>query len=129
MKPLALTTALISLSLLSVAGCAGPKEYQPYSTSQRTLFLTSPRTVGPEPVYARTRWVRPSEVLPQREHANSSTSSAGLRESPSLRPVFELSLKNATLESMALVRVIIDHENKEVRFLPASAQSPKLFEE
>jgi hypothetical protein len=33
------------------------------------------------------------------------------------------------IEKEAQVRVIVDHENKEVRFLAAEAQSPRLFEE
>jgi hypothetical protein len=107
-------------------------------------------------------------VLPQRDTAGRAESE--LRETPSLRTVFELSVQNATLEetarvlaataryssytapsiasekisvknlgtidelartieSKAQVQVVVDHENKEVRFLPASAESPKLFEE
>jgi hypothetical protein len=119
-------------------------------------------------VYARTRWVRPPELLPQRDTTGKVDSQ--LRETPTLRTVFELSLQNTTLEetarilaataryssytapsiasekisvknlgtidelartieSKAQVQVVVDHENKEVRFLPASAESPKLFEE
>jgi hypothetical protein len=164
------TTALtvLCLSATLAAGCSGPKDYEPYSTSHRTIFMPAVRTVGAEPVYARTRWVRPPDVLPQRDISGASNSE--LRETPSLRTVFELSLKDVTLEETARVlaataryssytapsiasnkisiknlgtidelgriigkeaqvQVVVDHENKEVRFLPASAESPKLFEE
>lgn len=168
MKLSSVTILALAMSLLATSGCGGPKPYQPYSNTQRTMFLPSVRTVGPDPVYARTRWVRPPEVLPQRDIAGVTDQE--LKDSPSLRTVFELSIKNATLEetarilaataryssytapSIALekisvknlgtidelgriiegkapVHVVIDHENKEVRFLPASGQSPKLFEE
>jgi hypothetical protein len=151
---------------LMLAGCGGVKEYQPVPKSGG-LYMPSVRTVGPEPVYSRTRWVRPPEVLPQRE---SSSGSANLQDSPSLRPVFQLSLKNATLEetarvlaataryssytapsiaknkisvtnlgtidelariieSKARVQVVVDHENREVRFLAAHAEQPRLFDE
>lgn len=157
-----------SAAVVALAGCAGPKPYEPYANDQRTIFMPSVRTVGAEPVYSRTRWVRPPELLPQRDIPGSTD--VALRNTPILRTIFELSVKNATLEetarilaataryssytapsiaaekisvknlgtidelgriieSKAQVQVIIDHENKEVRFLPASAQSPKLFEE
>jgi hypothetical protein len=163
-----LALTVCGCSLVALAGCAGPKEYEPYATSQRTLFMPSVRTVGPEPVYSRTRWVRPPEVLPQRDMPG--VTEAALVNSPSLRTVFQLSLTNATLEETARVlaataryssytapsianqkvsiknigtidelgriiekeaqvRVIVDHENKEVRVLAAEAQSPRLFEE
>lgn len=159
---------LFGACVISAVGCAGPKPYEPYSMTQRTIFMPSYRTVAPEPVYARTRWVRAPDVLPQRDI--SGVTDLPLRDSPSLRPVFELSVKDASLEETARilaamaryssytapsiaantisvknlgtidelgriierkaqVQVIIDHENKEVRFLPASAQSPRLFEE
>jgi hypothetical protein len=168
MRALSLAIATLSFSLVSAVGCGGPKEYEPYSTSQRTIFMPSVRTVGAEPVYARTRWVRPPEVLPQRDRPGAVDEQ--LRETPSLRTVFQLSLQDVTLEetarilaataryssytapsiasekisiknlgtidelariieSKAQVQVVVDHENKEVRFLPASGQSPRLFEE
>ena len=168
MRTLSIAIAALSISVLASTGCGGPKDYEPYSTSQRTIFMPSVRTVGPEPVYARTRWVRPPEVLPQRDSAGRAERELG--ETPSLRTVFELSVQNAsleetarilaataryssytapsiasekisiknlgtidelarTIESKAQVQVVVDHENKEVRFLPASAERPKLFEE
>ena len=159
--------ALYSLVVLVGAGCSGVKEYQPI-TKNSGLFMPSVRTSAPEPVYARTRWVRPPEVLPQRDSAGQET--VGLQESPSLRPVFQLSLKNATLEetarvlaataryssytapsiakdkisvtnlgtidelartieSKARVQVVVDHQNREVRFLAAHAEQPRLYDE
>jgi len=150
-----------------VAGCGGVKDYQPIPKNEG-LYMPSVRTVGPEPVYARTRWVRPPEVLPQRDKYPQVAES--LRDSPSLRPVFQLSLKDTTLEetarvlaataryssytapsiakdkisvtnlgtidelariieSKARVQVVVDHENREVRFLAAHAEQPRLFDE
>jgi hypothetical protein len=160
--------SLLTLTIfgLILTGCGGVKDYQPIPKSSG-LYMPSVRTVGPEPVYARTRWVRPPEVLPQRD---TSSDSAGLRDSPSLRPVFQLSLKNVTLEetarvlaatsryssytapsiakdkisvtnlgtidelariieSKARVQVVVDHQNREVRFLAAHAEQPRLFDE
>ena len=161
--------AVSGFCLVSIGGCAATtKPYQPTSSKERTVFMPSLRTVAPEPIYARTRWVRAPQVLPQRDVP--SLGNPELRDSPTLRPVFEINIKDATLEetarilsataryssytapsiannkislknlgtidelgriieSKAQVQVIIDHENKEVRFLPASAQSPRLFEE
>jgi len=160
---------LIAFSICGIlsVGCGGVKDYQPIPRGPG-LFMPSVRTVGPEPVYARTRWVRPPEVLPERD--SESSTSAALRETPSLRPVFELSLRNTTLEetarvlaataryssytapsianekisvtnlgtidelariieSKARVQVVVDHENREVRFLAAQAEQPRLFDE
>ena len=162
--------SLLILTILGssmVVGCGGVKDYQPIP-KEDGLYMPSVRTVGAEPVYARTRWVRPPEVLPQRESYQAAE--ASLRGSPSLRPVFELSLKNTSLEetarvlaataryssytapsiahekisitnlgtidelariieSKARVQVVVDHENREVRFLAAQAEQPRFFEE
>ncbi|MFN4895356.1 MAG: hypothetical protein ACK5GN_05730 [Pseudomonadota bacterium] len=152
---------------LMTSACGGVKDYQPIPKNEG-LFMPSVRTVGPEPVYARTRWVRAPQVLPERD--NPVASEGALRDSPSLRPVFQLSLKNTTLEetarvlaataryssytapsiakekisvtnlgtidelariieSKARVQVVVDHENREVRFLAAHAEQPRLFDE
>jgi len=162
--------SLFVLSILSasmISGCGGVKDYQPIP-KDNALYMPSVRTVGAEPVYARTRWVRPPEVVPQRESYQAAA--MNMRESPSLRPVFELSLKNTSLEetarvlaataryssytapsiandkisvtnlgtidelariieSKARVQVVVDHENREVRFLAAQAEQPRFFEE
>ncbi len=160
---------LLSL-LLTASGCTkGPKEYQPYSATKRTIFLPAVRSAGAEPVYARTRWTHPPEVLPQRERPGTKDSIEG-RSAPMLRPVFHLELKNASLEETARVlaatsryesyadpsialhkitienlgtidelgqiierkaqiQVVIDHQNKEVRFLAPTAEQPRLFKE
>ena len=129
--------------------------------------MPSYRSVGPEPVYARTRWVQPPEVLPPRSDGSTENS---YDRSPSLRPVYELTLKDATLEQTckvlaqmaryssytspslatqkfsfqnlgtidelaqiigqrAGIKVVVDHENKEVRFLVRTALEPTLFSE
>jgi hypothetical protein len=157
----------ITACCILAAGCGGVKDYQPIPRNPG-LFMPSVRTVGPEPVYARTRWVRSPEVLPQRDKGTQGGDN--LREAPSLRPVFQLSLKNTTLEetarvlaataryssytapsiakdkisvrnlgtidelariieSKARVQVVVDHENREVRFLAAHADQPRLFDE
>lgn len=148
------------------AGCSTSdvKPYSPTSKNTRTIFMPSYTTAGADPVYARTRWVHPPEVLPPRSGDSSS------ERSPSLRPVYELNLKNATLDqtckvlaSMARyssytspslatqtfsfqnlgtidelaqiigqkagIKVVVDHENKEVRFLVRTALEPTLFSE
>ena len=143
------------------------KPYDAQGTKGRTLFLPSYRSAAPEPVYARTRWVQPPEVLPSRE-VEDTDSSYG--QAPPLRPVYELSMKNATLEQTckilasmaryssytspslatqkysfknlgtldelariieekAQIKVVVDHENKEVRFLVRTAYEPTLFSE
>lgn len=154
--------ALLGL-LSSCVGCSnGLKPYEPTSKTGRTLFMPSYRVAGPEPVYARTRWVHPPEVLPARERADAGTS---YESSPSLRPVFHLQMRKATLEETAkvlasmaryssyvspslaqlkfsfdnlgtidelariieeeaMIKVVVDHENKEVRFLVRTALEP-----
>jgi len=158
---------LYSLVIVLGAGCSGVKEYQPIAKNG-ALFMPSMRSAAPEPVYSRTRWVRPPEVLPDRDSVSSKSESLG--ETPNLRPVFQLSLKNATLEetarvlaataryssytdpsiakdkisvtnlgtidelartieSKARVQVVVDHQNREVRFLAAHAEQPRLYDE
>lgn len=143
------------------------KPYDGNGKKTRTLFLPSYRSAGAEPVYARTRWVHPPEVLPGRE---SESTSSSYDRAPTLRPVYQLSLKNATLEQTskvlasmaryssyvspslatqkysfenlgtidelamiieekAQIKVVVDHENKEVRFLVRTALEPTLFSE
>jgi hypothetical protein len=160
---------LVALMMCGVsAGCSTSvvKPYEPTSNTSRTLFLPSYRVAGPEPVYARTRWAHPPEVLPAREGGDTSSS----YNTPSLRPVYEISLTNATLEQTckvlaqmaryssytspslakekfslknlgtidelartieekAQIKVVVDHENKEVRFLVRTALEPTLFSE
>lgn len=163
-------TLIVGLVLCGVfAGCSTSdvKPYSPTSKNTRTIFMPSYRTVGADPVYARTRWVQPPEVLPprSREATDSSYDAA-----PTLRPVYELTLKNASLdqackvlaqmaryssytspslatqkfsfqnlgtvdelariiEQKAGIKVVVDHENKEVRFLVRTALEPTLFSE
>ena len=149
-------------------GCStgAVKPYDAQSKQGRTIFMPSYRVAGPEPVYARTRWVHPPEVLPARERGDTDSS----YNAPSLRPVYELSLTNATLdqtckvlasmaryssytspslakekfsfknlgtidelariiEEKAQIKVVVDHESKEVRFLVRTALEPTLFRE
>jgi hypothetical protein len=168
MRALSVSKALLVIGL-TLSGCGSTtKPFNPKSDGQRTIFMPSVRTVGPEPVYARTRWVRAPEVVPERDIPGQSN--GGLGDSPSLRPVFQLSLKDATLEetarvlaataryssftspsiaadkisvknigtidelariieSKARVQVVVDHENREVRFLAVHAEQPRLFDE
>lgn len=142
------------------------KPYEPVAKSGRTLFMPSYRVAGPEPVYARTRWVHPPEVLPSRDDGDTNSS----YDAPPLRPVYQLSISNGTLEQTckvlasmaryssytspslakekfslknlgtidelariieerARIKVVIDHENKEVRFLVRTTLDPTLFSE
>jgi len=82
--------------LVAPSGCGRPKEYEPYSTSSGTLFMPSVRTVGPEPVYARTRWVRAPQALPQRDMPGKLAPE--VENAPNLRTTFQLVVKDATLE-------------------------------
>ena len=150
------------------AGCSTSdvKPYEPTSKTGRTLFMPSYRVAGPEPVYARTRWTHPPEVLPGRSMGDTDSSYS----TPPLRPVYELTLKDATLEQTckvlasmaryssytspslakekfsfknlgtidelartieekAQIKVVVDHENKEVRFLVRTTLEPTLFSE
>lgn len=164
------SSLIVGLIVCGVAaGCSTSdvKPYDPVGTKGRTLFMPSYRSAAPDRVYARTRWVQPPEVLPPRS-GGSTSSSYG--DAPALRPVYELTLKDATLEqtckvlaSMARyssytspslatekfsiqnlgtidelaqiieqkagIKVVVDHENKEVRFLVRTALEPTLFSE
>lgn len=152
---------------LGTIGCVkGVKPYEPTSTSSRTVFLPSHRTEGPAPVYARTRWTHPPEVLPARSTEDDAVNGA---VAP-IQPVYQLSIKNATLEDTAkvlgsmaryssyvspslaslkfsfeslgtidelakviedkaLIKVVVDHPHKEVRFLMRSTAEPTLYSE
>lgn len=162
--------ALALLVMVSLSACAtGPKPYDPNNKEHRTLFMPSYRTAGAEPVYARTRWVHPPEVLPEREGGASSTRFS-YNDAPAIQPVYRLSMKKATLEETAKIlasmaryssytspslakqtfsfeslgtidelariigdkagiKVVVDHENKEVRFLVRTAYEPTLYSE
>ncbi|MEY4667620.1 MAG: hypothetical protein RL518_319 [Pseudomonadota bacterium] len=160
---------IVGLILCGVSvGCSTSdvKPYEPTTKKGRTLFLPSYTTAGPEQVYARTRWVHPPEVLPSRDSDGTDSS----YDAPPLRPVYELSLKNANIdqtckllasmaryssytspsltdqkfsiqnlgtldelsriiEEKAQIKVVVDHENKEVRCLVRTALEPTLFSE
>ncbi len=159
-----------ALLVVATAGCSSDvKPYDPKASHNRTLFLPSVRRVGAEPVYSRTRWVQPPEVLPNRERPGSADSSEA-KAGPPIRPVFQLNLANVSLEEAARVlaatsryqsytepsiasqkitirnlgtidelarlierkagiQVVVDHEGKEVRFLAATGEQPRLFRE
>lgn len=161
-------SVFFSIMLGFTSACGGVKGYEP-TAGQRAVFLPSVRRNAPDVVYARTRWVRPPDVLPLREKTNSDTEDR-LQGSPMLRSVFHIVLKNSTLEetarvlaataryssftapsiasnkisienlgtidelgriieSKAQIRVIVDHENKVVRFMPGHTMSPRLYDE
>jgi hypothetical protein len=89
----------ISLSLLAI-GCGGVKDYQPIPKKDG-IFMPSMRSVGADPVYARTRWVRPPHNVPMRDIPLRTNED--LNGVPNLRPVFELALENVSLEETARV--------------------------
>ena len=161
-----LIVGILACSVFVGCSTGGVKPYEPTDKKGRTLFLPSYQTAGPEPVYARTRWTHPPEVLPMRDGGSTEFS----YDSPPLRPVYELSMKNATLEQTckvlasmaryssytspslvnqkfssqnlgtidelariieekAKIKVVVDHENKEVRFLVRTTLEPTLFSE
>lgn len=91
---------IISLSLgLFVSGCSSTHPASPDETN--LLNMPSLRTLPPPPTYSRTRWVRPPEVLPQRDLPGRQI--ANLENTPSLRPIFSLSLHKTPLEETARV--------------------------
>ena len=158
----------LALITVCLAGCVkGVKPYEPDNKNARTLFMPSYRTSAPAPVYARTRWVQLPEVLPARESEEGRGVST-YENAPSLRPVYQLTIKNGTLEETARVlgamaryssyttpslatrkvsfqnlgtidelaeiiedkeriKVVVDHENKEVRFLVRTVTEPTLY--
>jgi len=97
----AIATILVPGLLLTATGCGGPKDYEPYSASTRTLYMPSVRTVGAEPVYARTRWVRAPQVLPERDMPGRIDQD--VQNAPSFRTTFQLVVENATLEETARI--------------------------
>lgn len=159
---------ILTIVLISVCavGCAkGPKPYEPDSKNARTLFMPSYQSSAPERTYARTRWVQLPEVLPARSVEDGGSS---YERSPDLRPVFQLNVKNSTLEETARIlasmaryssyttpslatrkvsfqnlgtidelariieekehiKVVVDHDTKEVRFLVRTTTEPTLY--
>lgn len=80
-------------------GC-GPK-LNPEPKSEIKLYTPRLTTTAPPPTYAKTRWVRPPEVLPQRDLPGRTQQS--IQRAPSLRPIFSLSLKDVPLKEAARV--------------------------
>lgn len=163
-----IVATLLLGSLLT--GCGGVKEYEPYATSDRTLFMPSVRSAAPEPVYSRTHWFHPPDVMPERDMPGDDLRNGHVTGEQYIRPVYHVSLKNATLEETARVvaamarytsytapsvasrrfsietlgtidevaakvgnragiNVVVDHQNREVRFLAPEAEAPKLLPE
>ena len=158
----------LALIMVSLAGCVkGVKPYEPDNKKGRTLFMPSYQASAPAPVYARTRWVQLPEVLPAREN-DEGRGFSSYEDAPSLRPVYQLRIKNGTLEEAARVlgamaryssyttpslatrkvsfqelgtidelaeiiedkeriKVVVDHDNKEVRFLVRTVTEPTLY--
>jgi hypothetical protein len=100
LPPLRLTTLVAGLALtLTVCGCvSGVKEYEG-GKGKRTIFLPSVRSYAAEPVYARTRWVHPPEVLPARSVPGEDFSSG----SAPIRPVYQVSFQNASLKEASRI--------------------------
>jgi len=160
----------VPLTLLAVAlvGCVkGPKPYEADSKKGRTIFMPSYQAAAPAPTYSRTRWGQLPEVVPARELEGDNGDSSH-DTAPALRRVFQLNIKNGTLEETARVlgamaryssyttpslatrkvsfqslgtidelariigekeqiKVVVDHENKEVRFLVRTTTEPTLY--
>lgn len=91
---------LLSLGLgLVISACSSTSTSPPEETSE--LHMPSLKALAPPPTYSRTRWVRPPDVLPQRDLPGSVIYK--LEESPSLRPIFSLSLHKTSLGETARV--------------------------
>jgi len=150
------------LTLLICIGCSTRnKEPQWEPGRKQRVFTIATRQLPPQPVYGRTRWVRPPQVLPARklevpsaplimpiiefevkgrplsEVALILAATAGYRSYcassiasqklslTSLGTMEELALE---IEELARIKVIIDHRQKEVRFLSKDTIVPKIQE-
>jgi hypothetical protein len=91
---------LLSLGLgMVISACSSTSSTSPEETSE--LHMPSLKTLAPPPTYSRTRWVRPPEVLPQRDLPGREIFK--LEGAPSLRPIFSLSLHKTPLEETARI--------------------------
>jgi hypothetical protein len=87
------------LAVLGMTGCfSGVKEYEG-GKGRRTMFLPSVRSYAAEPVYARTRWVHPPEVLPARSVPGEDFS----RGAAPIRPVYQMTFKDASLKEASRI--------------------------
>lgn len=86
--------SVAALALLLTACSSGPSFKKP---RERTNFDVAFRQGAPQPVYSRTRWVHPPEVLPARGVSRVAS------DAPRVNPVFQLALTNATIEEAATV--------------------------
>lgn len=91
---------VVTALCLSMTGCYyKTKDYEP--NRHEKLLLPSARSFGPEPVYSRLRWVHPPDLLPAREIPGSVD--ADLENVPNYRPVFQMVIKNGTLQEISRV--------------------------
>jgi hypothetical protein len=65
------------------------------------LYDTKLRKLPPPPTYSKTRWVRPPEILPERDLPGRERKE--VRRAPSVRPIYSLSLEKVSLTEAARV--------------------------
>jgi hypothetical protein len=70
-----------------------------------------------------------ARVLAATARYSSYTAPSIAEQKISIRNIGTIDELGRIIENKAQVQVVVDHENKEVRFLAAEAQSPRLFEE
>jgi hypothetical protein len=87
---------LASSSLLatSLTGC-GPTIAEAKVDKTRKVYRIATRQHPPEPVYSRTRWVRPPEIKPERENSAAAA--------PLILPVVQLEVADAPLKEVAQI--------------------------
>lgn len=91
---------LLSLGLgLVISACSSTTSSVPKETTE--LHMPLLKTLAPPPTYSRTRWVRPPDLLPQRDLPGREIYK--LEGTPSLRPIFSLSLHKTPLEETARI--------------------------
>ncbi len=93
----AVVTACLILPTLSACSLHATTE----PNEELRLYETKLTKLPPPPTYSRTRWVRPPEILPQRDLPGRERKE--VRQAPSVRPIFSLSLKKVSLSEAARV--------------------------
>ncbi|NLF25450.1 MAG: hypothetical protein GX589_07305 [Deltaproteobacteria bacterium] len=86
---------LVLVSMANAACTVSNKEAEWQQPKKQKVFKIATRQLPPEPVYGALRWVRPPQVLPEREIPTSSA--------PLLMPVIQFEVKDKPLSEVALI--------------------------
>ena len=90
-KTVRMAHALMAACLL--CSCSGSDSPAWHPDRATKAYGMAYRQLPPQPVYNRLRWVQLPEVLPARNVAETSA--------PSIRPIYHLDMKDATLEEVS----------------------------